>query len=56
MLGFICKYIGGELQTSDETSEVIWVSKDKVLDYITVPYLVKRFMAYQNFKWRCYLS
>ena len=49
MFGFTCKYIDGELQSSDETSEVIWVSKDKVLDYITLPYLVKRFNAYRNF-------
>lgn len=33
-------------QTSNETSEVIWVPKDKVLDYITVPFLVKRYEAY----------
>jgi 8-oxo-dGTP diphosphatase len=49
MFGFICKYIGGELQVSDETSETIWVQKEKVLDLITVPNLIKRFEAYLNF-------
>jgi len=32
---FICDYIGGELTPSDETSEVIWVPKEKALDYVT---------------------
>ena len=50
MFGFVCKYIGGELCTSDETSEALWVAKDKILDYITVPNLVERFNAYLNFK------
>lgn len=50
MFGFTCKYIGGELCTSDETSETLWVAKDKILDYITVPNLVERFNAYLNFK------
>ncbi len=50
MFGFVCKYLGGELCTSDETSESLWVDKDKVLDYITVPNLVERFKSYANNK------
>lgn len=50
MFGFTCKYVSGELCTSDETSETCWVSKDKILDYITVPNLVERFRAYLNFQ------
>lgn len=37
MFDFICDYTEGELTTSNETSEVIWVPKEKVLDYITAP-------------------
>jgi 8-oxo-dGTP diphosphatase len=49
MFGFVCKYISGELQVSDETSETIWVEKEKVLNLITNPNLIKRFEAYLNF-------
>lgn len=49
MFGFTCKYINGELCTSDETSEICWVPKDKVIEYITVPNLIERFKAYLNF-------
>lgn len=43
MFDFICDYIDGELATSDETSDVIWVPKDKVLEYITAPAGLLRF-------------
>lgn len=49
MFGFTCKYINGELCTSDETSETCWVPKNKVLEYIVVPNLIERFKAYLNF-------
>ena len=49
MFGFTCKYEGGELITSDETSHSCWIPKDNVLDYITVPALVERFNAYLEF-------
>lgn len=48
MLGFACAYVSGELRTSDETSECLWVPKDRVLEYVTVPYLAERFKAYLN--------
>lgn len=50
MLGFTCTYIGGELHTSDENKETIWVPKDKVLEYIDSPNLIERFKAYFNSK------
>ena len=50
MFGFICKYICGELQTSDETSETFWIKKEEFLNYITVSNLIKRFEAYLTFK------
>ena len=43
MFDFICDYIEGELTPSDETSEVIWVAKEKVMDYIALPVLQLRF-------------
>jgi len=43
MFDFICDFMDGEPTTSDETSEVIWVPKDKVLDYITSPAALLRF-------------
>jgi len=43
MFDFLCDYTGGELRTSDETSEVIWVPKNKVLEYITSPPQFYRF-------------
>ena len=36
-IDFICKYIGGELKTSDESSEVKWVKKEEALNMITFP-------------------
>lgn len=40
---FICDYIDGELTPSDETSDVIWVPKSKVLEYVTHPASLFRF-------------
>ncbi|WP_156456485.1 hypothetical protein [Abyssisolibacter fermentans] len=37
MMDFIYEYESGEIQSSEETSEVIWVHRDKVMDYITSP-------------------
>ena len=48
MFGFVCTYIGGELCTSDETTEVKWVHKDEVLNHIRTPFLVERYLAYLN--------
>lgn len=46
---FICDYEGGNLTPSDETSDVIWVSKEKVLDYITAPAPRLRFQKVMDF-------
>lgn len=43
MFDFICDYVDGELKTSNETSEVIWVPKNDVLNYITAPASALRF-------------
>jgi len=52
MFDFICDYVEGELATSDETSEVIWVSQKDVLSYITQPFLILRFNKVLQFDGR----
>ena len=49
---FICDYIDGDLTTSDETSEVIWVHRDEALSYITLPVLQLRFRNILQFDGR----
>jgi 8-oxo-dGTP diphosphatase len=49
IMGFTCKYNGGEFCDSDETTESLWVSKDKVLDFLDVPDFIDKFKAYLNF-------
>lgn len=49
MFDFICKAEGGTLTTSDETSDCKWISKDKVLDWITLPSIRLRYQAYLDF-------
>ena len=49
MLDFMCKPIGGELCTSEETSESHWFEKDKVLDMVTAPAIRTRYQAYLDF-------
>lgn len=49
MFDFVCEPVGGELTTSDETSDSRWVSKDKVLDIVSAPALRARYQAYLDF-------
>ncbi|OAB30636.1 ADP-ribose pyrophosphatase [Paenibacillus macquariensis subsp. defensor] len=49
VMGFTCKYTGGEFCDSDETTESLWVSKDRVLEYIVVPDFIDKFKVYFNF-------
>lgn len=41
-IDFSCRYISGELTTSDESSEVKWVKKENALDMVTFPLTRKR--------------
>ncbi|HBN86472.1 MAG TPA: ADP-ribose pyrophosphatase [Clostridiales bacterium] len=52
MFDFICDYIDGELSTSDETDDVLWVPKDKVFEYVTNPTLIFRFQNVIGFDGR----
>lgn len=49
MCDFVCKRVGGELSTSDETSESLWVKKNEVLEMISAPALRARYQAYLDF-------
>lgn len=46
MMDFACVPIGGELCTSEETSDSRWVQKELVLDYISAPAYRTRFQKY----------
>lgn len=52
MFDFACKPIGGELSTSDETTECKWVHRDEVLTYITQPAIRARIEEYFKFDGR----
>ena len=43
MFDFICEYVSGDPRPSEETSEVMWVPKEKVLDFVTAPAMRYRF-------------
>lgn len=49
MFDFICDYIEGELTTSDETSELLWVPKEKVLEYLSNPVMLFKFQNILDF-------
>ncbi|WP_139997529.1 NUDIX hydrolase [Paenibacillus paridis] len=49
MLDFICQPIGGSLAISEETSEVRWVDRDEVLEFITSEAIRNRYGAYLDF-------
>ena len=50
MFDFICEYESGECRISEESSEVLWVSREKVLDYISNPVLRYRFEKILRFE------
>ncbi len=41
-IDFFCKYLGGELTTSNESLHVKWVRKDEALELVTFPLTRKR--------------
>ena len=41
-IDFSCSYLKGELTTSNESSEVMWVRKEDALDMVTFPLTRKR--------------
>ncbi|TMV46281.1 NUDIX hydrolase [Paenibacillus mesophilus] len=49
MLDFKCHPVGGQLSTSEETSESGWIEKEKVLEMISEPAIRTRYQAYLDF-------
>lgn len=41
-IDFTCRYIGGELTTSEESTEVIWATPEEAFKLITFPLTAKR--------------
>ena len=41
-IDFTCRYVGGELTTSDESTEVIWATAEQAMELITFPLTKKR--------------
>lgn len=41
-IDFTAKYVGGELRTSEESTEVVWVSPEQAFQMITFPLTKKR--------------
>lgn len=41
-IDFVCRYLSGDLQTSEESTEVCWVSPEKALEMVTFPLTKKR--------------
>ncbi|WPK12690.1 NUDIX domain-containing protein [Lysinibacillus louembei] len=57
ILDFICKPIGGILQTSEETTECKWVSKSKVLELVESPAIQRRYRVFlENFEEVTYME
>ena len=41
-IDFVCRYVGGELTTSEESTEVGWFSAEEAMEIITFPLTKKR--------------
>ena len=41
-MDFTCRYVSGELTTSEESTEVIWATPEEAMDMITFPLTKKR--------------
>lgn len=41
-IDFACRYVSGDLQTSEESTEVIWAAPEQAMDLITFPLTRKR--------------
>ena len=41
-IDFTAKYIGGELRTSEESTEVLWATPEKAMEMLTFPLTKKR--------------
>ena len=49
ILGFTCTYKSGEFRESDETTDWLWIAKDKALEVLEVPDLIEKYKVYLGF-------
>ena len=55
MVDFVCQYVKGKFRPSNETSQGMWITKDKVLDYIRHPAYIYRYKNYlKHAMWSVY--
>jgi 8-oxo-dGTP pyrophosphatase MutT (NUDIX family) len=52
MLDFVCSPVGGQLSSSDETTDSCWVPRDEALALITAPAIRTRFERYLHYDGR----
>ena len=52
IMDFICTYESGELQCSEESTEVIFVPEKDALGMMTAPVIIERFRAYLEYSGR----
>jgi 8-oxo-dGTP diphosphatase len=55
-IDFICNYVGGDLMTSNESSEVIWCPRGKALEMIAHPIFKMRMGNLLNFSGKIYYN
>lgn len=55
-IDFICDYIGGDLMTSSESSEVIWCPREKALEMISHPVFRMRMENLLNFSGKIFYN
>ena len=41
-IDFVCRYVSGELTTSEESTEVVWATPEQAMEMITFPLTKKR--------------
>lgn len=41
-IDFVCRYVSGELTTSEESTEVIWATPEEAMELVTFPLTKKR--------------
>jgi len=56
MFDFICEYESGQCRPSEESPEVMWIPKERVMEYVTKPVLKYRFEKVLNFDGRIFYA
>lgn len=56
MFDFICEYESGQCRPSEESAEVMWAAKERVMEYVKKPMLQYRFEKVLNFNGRIFYA